>query len=257
MRIHPVSPALLILAIVFAATPVQAQDAPPQEPPTIFVISWQCDRAAVDNLVETMKARQLVVAQELVNQGTLQNYMVLTHDWGDEWNLVSILMADDTAKGEAASDQIRQRSQERFGGDNPIAQHCSEHKDSIYRGAYITSTPAGRAEPTPPYSLSMSYFACPARTLSQIVSADRQTLLPAAQASVEAGHGHWTAAMTHAWGDRWTYVVVRAAANVPGLIAHAEDTGARLSSTATAPTMVCSHKDNIYEVRLQTTPPAQ
>ena len=256
MRIRSAPIVLLLLAFILVATPAQAQN-PPQQPPTIFVSSWQCDRGAVDSLVETMKMQQLVVAQELVNEGALWSYMVMVHDWGDVWNLVMVLMADDTAKGEAASNQIRRRSQERFGGSNPIAQHCSAHKDSIYQGAFITSTPEGRAEPTPPYSLSMSYFACPMPTVGQIAEADRQTMLPAAQASVEAGHGYWTAAMRHAWGDRWTYVVVRAAADVPGLIAHAEDTGARMASTATAPTMACAHKDNIYEVRLQTTAPAQ
>lgn len=257
MRIRPVTSALLVLALVIAAAPAQAQNAPPQQPPTIFVISWQCDRTAVDGLVETMKTQQLVIAQELVNEGALWSYSVMVHDWGDEWNLVAVLMADDMAKGDAASNAIRQGMQERFGPANPIAQHCSDHKDSVYRGAFVTDTPAGRAAPTPPYSVSMSYFACPMPLVDQIAQADRQTMLPAAQASVEAGHGYWTGAMRHAWGDRWTYVVVRAAADVPGLIAHAEDTGARLASTATAPTMACPHKDNIYEVVLETRPPAQ
>lgn len=251
MRIRTATPALLLVATLFVAAPVQGQEA--QQPPTIFMTAWQCDRAAVDGLIEQMKTRDLVIAQELADEGALWSYHVLVHDWGDEWNLVTLLVAEDLPGGVAANDAFNERFEARYGEDAAFLDHCPAHRDNIYVGAYITQ-PAEGQNPQPPYSVAMSSFACPINALDGIIDADRETLLPAAQASVNAGKGYMTGAMRHAWANEWNYVIFRGAADVPGLIAHASDTAERITSDDPAPTQSCAHKDNIYRMELETVP---
>jgi hypothetical protein len=246
--------ALLLVAMIFVVAPVLGQDA--QQPPTIFMTSWQCDRAAVDGLIESMKTRDMVIAQELVEEGALWSYHVMVHDWGDEWNFVTLLVATDIASGVAANDAFNDRFEARFGEDDTFIEHCKTHRDNIYVGTYITQAPEGQ-NPQPPYSVAVSYFACPINEIDGIIAAARETFLPAAQASVNAGMGYMTGGMRHAWADEWNYIIFRAAADVPGLIAHARDTAERITSDAPGPTLSCAHKDNIYRMVLETTPSSQ
>ncbi len=242
----------LIATLSADAALAQQADSLAQQPPTIFVTSWQCDTAALSNLVDMAREQDLPIFQELVNEGKLWSYSVMVHRWGDEWNYVTFTVADDVAAGVAANTDFGTRAEERYGEDETLLEHCKTHRDNIYVGVYITQDPEGQ-DVKPPYSLSMSYFACPIKDLDEIVAASRDTFLPAAQASVNEGKGYWTGAMRHAWADEWNYVILRGAEDVPGLIAFAFDTGQRIAAPdGPAPTASCAHKDNIYQMVLAT-----
>lgn len=254
-------PTLITILMVATLLPgiAVAQDEEPPQPPTIFVTSWMCDRGdAMDGIIETAEARELPIYQELVNEGQLWSHSVMVHHWGDEWNYVTITLADDVAAGLAANEAFGQRYEERHGEDDGgFIEHCRTHRDNIYVGAY-TTTDNENMTPETPYSVALSYFACPFDMIDDVVNADRATFLPAAQASVDAGMGYWTGAMRHAWADEWTYIIVRSAKDVPSLLAFAEDTGNRIEEGGAEggpPSNACgAHKDNIYQVVMETAP---
>ena len=244
----------LIATLSADAALAQQPDSLAQQPPTIFMTAWMCDRAAVDTLVATAGERAMPVAQELVNEGMLWSYSVMVHNWGDEWNYVTLMLADDIASGVAANAEFGRRIEAKYGEDETFVEQCRAHNDGIYTGSYITDDAPG-VDPEPPYTIAFSYFACPFNVLDDVVQEDRERFLPAAQASVTAGKGYFTAAMTHAWAGEWTYVIVRGAQDIPSLIDFAADTGTRMGDDAGQAAEACTaHKDNIYRVVLETQP---
>jgi hypothetical protein len=230
-----------------------------ETPPTIFVTSWQCDRTAMDDIID-LTHQVMPIYQELVNEGVIWSYAVAVHHWGDEWNYVTITLAGDMAAGIRAGDEFDRRAQERFGEDETFIANCPTHRDNIYVGAYTSSQP-GEPEREPPFAIAMSYFNCPLNSIGDIVRAERETLLPAARASIDAGTGYWHGAMRHSWADEWTYVHVRAAEDAASVIAFAQDTARRAAENGGddgAPTDVCpAHKDNIYVVVAATRAPTE
>ncbi len=235
-------------------------DAAAPSPPTIFVTSWMCDRGApLNGVLENAEARDLPIAQELVNEGKLWSYSAMVHDWGDEWNYVTVMVASDMAAGLAANEAFGQRYEEMHGEDDAFLQACHTHRDNIYGGVFATTAPEGMTYETP-YTAVMSYFACPFDMVDEVAETMVEMFQPAAQASVDAGMGYWAGAMRHAWADEWTYILVRTAKDVPSLIAFADDTNNRImeGNPEGAPaTDACAHKDNIYTVVVDTTPRAE
>lgn len=253
--VQRISPLLLLAALILAG-PAHGQEA--EQPPTIFMSSWQCDRATMDKVIEMAQERGMPVAQDLVNEGKLWSYGLLAHDWGDEWNYVTLLVADDMNAGLEASTEMNRRLDEKYGEDDSFnfIDHCTTHRDHIYTGAFVTQENESVKIETP-YSVAMSYFACPLAALDDIVTDDREVFLPAAQASVNEGHGYMAGAMTHAWADEWTYVLWRTAKDVPALLAFADDTGNRIEDDDPAPTIACRHRDNLYRMVAQTQAPPE
>jgi hypothetical protein len=246
----------LLLAVALAA--ISTVPAGAQDQPTLFVSSWMCDRGAIGDLVTMARDRDLPIYQEMANEGLILGQMVLVHHWGDEWNLVTITMTEDIASGIAASDEFGSRYVDRYGEDDAFVTHCPSHRDAIYQGAFNTVATAG-SMPDPPLTVAMSYFNCPLNKVSEVVAGDQARLLPAAQASIAAGHGLWLGAMRHAWADEWSYVIVRSATDVASLIAFNDDTNRRVGGAPgeAMPTDVCrSHRDNIYQLVLATAPPS-
>ena len=236
-----------------------AQDEEPQGPPVIFMTSWMCDRGdALTSILEGAQNQELPIYQDLVNEGKLLSASTMVHDWGDEWNYVTITVASDMEAGLAASDEAGERYEELYGDDEDLlTQHCRSHRDNIYVGDFGTNDPEGITYETP-YTVAMSYFACPFDVLGDISEDFREVYLPAAQASVDAEMGYWTGGMRHAWADEWTYVLGRAAKDLPSILTFADDIDERIMAgnppEGGPATDACAHKDNIYTVVAETTP---
>lgn len=248
-------PKLTVLATCLVAMllsyPASAQE-DEQRPPTIFLTSWMCDRSALDEIQNEQRERNLPILQDLVNQGQIWSASSMVHDWGDEWNYVTAYLADDIASGAAANSELRRRYDEEY-ADSILLEQCRTHRDNIYIGAFTTGNVD--PDPEPPYTIAMSYFACPISELGSIADMGREHILPAVQASIEAGEGYWAGGAVHAWGDEWNFLLVRSAEDLPSLVRFAEDTDNRMGENAREVTETCwAHKDNIYSVVMETTP---
>ncbi len=137
---------LIALAASLAiASPVAlaAQDGP--LPGTIVLSFNKCDLSKVGDIVRMTDSAVVPIAQELVNEGKIFNYGLMTHDWGDEWNVVYYYVVESHEAflgfwNEFVS-RIQQRHPTLFG---EFLSRCSEHKDNIYGHAAFTGPPAGR-----------------------------------------------------------------------------------------------------------------
>jgi len=116
-----------LLAVLFCILPATAlaQEAPDTEEaqnPTIGVNYWKCDWARV-------------------NEGEISGGGMLTHQWGDEWNVVFYMTAPDTPSYLTAFQEAGRRFEERHPDATPITEYCSEHKDNIYTLRSATEAP--------------------------------------------------------------------------------------------------------------------
>ena len=237
-----------LAALVFAGTAF-AQGTPP----TVFMTAWKCDQSAMGDLADTARERMLPIAQAMKDEGTIQNYAVLGHHWGDEWNFMTVLMADDLASGHEASAELRERYSAENDPAATLLDHCTSHRDAVHAGAWQTQ----RGRPIEPgMTVAVSHFACPFTTIGAIIEAHERVLLPASQASVDEGHGLFVAATRHEYGDEWTYAIWRAASDLPAFVAFNADANERATALAQElmpdaenPMNACTaHKDNIYGV---------
>lgn len=127
----------LLLSMGGLATPAQAQD----EDPTVGVLYWKCDYAEMEKIEQIADSVAAPIYQELVDEGEIMNWGMMTHQWGDPWNVVFYITAADTPSFLDAYEEASQRIQERHPDLTPITEYCTEHKDNIYTLSTSTSAP--------------------------------------------------------------------------------------------------------------------
>ena len=125
--------AVAIVAVLAVSTPLAAQDEP--QPGAVSMRYFECGLGDLGEAVGLLNEEWRPVAQELVDEGVLIAYGILTHGWGDEWNLIDYYVATDTEAFHAAWADLVQRFQARDPNGNmfeEFAELCPRHKDNIY-----------------------------------------------------------------------------------------------------------------------------
>lgn len=233
------------LAAVLLAAPAVAQDGPP----SVLLSSWKCDMSAMGDILDMTRDEILPIGQALKDEGVLLDLAVLAHNWGDEWNYVMVVVAPDAAATIAGADALGERYAAQSGRLDEFLSHCGTHRDVIHRMAWFTQDDDDDGDPAGD-AIALSHFACPLSAVAGIAEATREVMLPAAQASVDAGAGYFVGASTHEVADEWTFTVWRGAEDVPTLLAFNDDVNRRASERAgdrPNPMTACTaHKDNIY-----------
>jgi hypothetical protein len=115
-----------------AAQQPAARGQPPQ--PGVVVVSYnKCGLDAPARVDSLATIAFYPVLEDLVREGRLLGWGVLTHNWGDEWNYIIYYTAANTAAFHSAWDELIRRVRQRrpnFMAD--FTPYCTEHKDSIY-----------------------------------------------------------------------------------------------------------------------------
>ena len=121
--------AALALALVLPLN-AQAQDGEP----TMGVSHWKCNFGYIGDLVEQTREEGLPIAQEMVDDGSLFGWGMLTHAWGDEWNVVFYMHTPDGMSFTDAAEELGNRQDEAFGEESGarFLENCSGHKDNVY-----------------------------------------------------------------------------------------------------------------------------
>lgn len=127
-----------LLAVLICALPATALG---QDNPTVGVSYWKCDWANLQEIQQTADSIVTPIYQEMVDEGTIMNWGMLTHQWGDSWNIVMYTTAADTPAYLNATQEANQRIQERHPDLTPLTDYCTEHKDNIYTLSTGTSSP--------------------------------------------------------------------------------------------------------------------
>ena len=138
--------AVLILAFVTDPAPLHAQQpaasAQPSQPGVVVVSYNKCALDAPAQIDSSASLAFYPVLDELVREGRLLGWGVLTHAWGDEWNFVIYYTAANTAAFHTAWSELIRRVQQRrptFMAD--LGARCTEHKDNIYSVMRVGAPP--------------------------------------------------------------------------------------------------------------------
>lgn len=102
--------------------------------PTIVFSQNKCDYGKLDDLRKKSKEVMAPILNDLVQKGTLLNWGILEHSWGDEWNWNIYYAAKDIPTFLEAFDSFVSEGQKKdpqFISD--LWSVCFEHKDAMYQ----------------------------------------------------------------------------------------------------------------------------
>ena len=100
---------------------------------TVVLSQNKCKSNKISELRKMMEENGAPILDDLVEQGKLINWGVLTHAWGDEHNWNVFYVAESHSKFLEAWDEFIARVMENDPDVNEkIGDICWEHKDSIY-----------------------------------------------------------------------------------------------------------------------------
>ncbi|MEX0845323.1 MAG: hypothetical protein WD022_08570 [Balneolaceae bacterium] len=100
----------------------------------IIVVSYfKCDYSKLQDAIKLANEVNAPILNRFVDEGKLINWGILSHLWGDEWNLITYYSAENLSSFEKAFDAMFAEIME----TNPDYMNtwsgmCSEHKDNIY-----------------------------------------------------------------------------------------------------------------------------
>ncbi len=131
---NPLVLGLISLALGATTTaPAVAQDEP--QPGVAAVRYFECPLGDLGDAVRLLNGEWRAIAMDLIDEGMLIDYGILTHSWGDEWNLVDYFVATDIAAFHTAWGEMVTRQQARDPENElfeSFAELCPRHKDNIY-----------------------------------------------------------------------------------------------------------------------------
>lgn len=126
---------LIGLPLLLPAPPVLAQEAAAQEeevPRFMAVLQYKVPYTTMARMGE-MFDMTAPVWDEVMAEGKIAGWGVLTHMWGDEWNYLFWVLAMDHASFVTAWDEATDRAAERF--PDAMAEWrelFTEHRDNFY-----------------------------------------------------------------------------------------------------------------------------
>jgi len=243
------------LALALAPISIQAQDGPP----TVMMSSAQCDRNTLSDVLDNMRERGLPIWQDLVDEGMIQSQGILQHWWGDEWNMVSVMVAADVAAVVAANDEFGSRFNDLYPDDDTFITNCPRHRDVFYRGIARTYGGSDDEDNGDGNAFAISYFECDYTRMGDIAEEDREAI-DVYQGLVDEGLLIFQASAAHTWGNEWNYISISSAEDIPALLAGLNEANSRFEEAYPGEEPViaeaCSaHKDNIYSVVMWTVDP--
>jgi hypothetical protein len=111
------------------------------------VLVYSQNKCYPDKVGDTLESIKSEFGQELnaqVDAGKLINWGILTHGWGDEWNLNIYYWAESIPAFQTAFNEAVKNASEKYPESmKKFQEACFEHKDSMYNVAYAYPPPPG------------------------------------------------------------------------------------------------------------------
>ena len=244
------------LALALAPISIQAQE---DGPPTIMMSAAQCDRNTLDDVLDNARERGLPIWQELVNEDMIISSGIVRHWWGDEWNLVNVMLAADEAAVIAANDEFSSRYDDLYPDDNMYITNCPKHRDVFYRAIVGTEGDSDDEDNGDGDAIAISYYECDFTRIGDIAEEDQEGI-DVFQGLVDEGMLTFHASAVHTWGNEWNYIAISGADDIPALLAGLAEANSRFEEAYPDEESVIAeactaHKDNIYRQVMWTVDP--
>lgn len=138
--------AVLALGLLLpGALAAQEEEEGPQ-PGVVVVRYFQCDMGRTGEAIEVLNTTWREVVESVIEDGMLIDFGILTHNWGDEWNLMDYFVAESSIAFHEGWSEALSRIQERDPegtGFETFTDICTRHKDNIWG---VVQPPSDEAE---------------------------------------------------------------------------------------------------------------
>ena len=129
---------LAFLAAGLALVPeAWAQEEEEEVKANIVVMRYfQCEMGETGDAIDVLNGQWRSIMNDLEEEGMIQGYGILTHSWGDEWNLVDWFAAESMISFQEAWSEALRRMNEadpEMEGYAVFTEACDAHKDNIYQ----------------------------------------------------------------------------------------------------------------------------
>jgi len=161
------------------------------------ISQWKCNFGYIGDLVEETRQVSLPIAQEMVEDGTILNWGMMTHAWGDEWNVLYYVGIPDGTPFMETAGALGMAQREAFGEESKarFLENCTEHKDNIYTWQ-IFAAPPGEGGDNP--TMGVSYWKWNFGYVGDLVEEMIEVGQPVAQQMIDDGSLFASGMMTHA-----------------------------------------------------------
>jgi hypothetical protein len=236
-----------LLALVIS-TSVNAQET--DDPPVFAISYFQCDWGDAFSWLNEMDSLSTPIWQELVNEGAVNGYGVIQHDFAGYENVIIWRSGASLAAIEEAQMEAGRRLNERH-PDAPVTS-CTMHRDGIYHHGPGTGTSPEGYE-----NMLISYYQCDGNLRDDIAESADSLMRPIAQELVDEGlMGAW-GMLVHDWAGRENIIVYRSAKDRAGLFESGDEMNRRMSERHPDADVWhgCNqHRDGLYYHRTRTMP---
>jgi hypothetical protein len=125
----------LAVCLFFGSALTPAVQAQGEAPGIVQVSYWKCPFGNLGDAINLANDDVRPVAQSVIDDGMWVDWGILSHAWGDDWNLLIYTTAADRNALFAGWDEYVRRLDETYPDGELTEQFfalCPEHKDNIY-----------------------------------------------------------------------------------------------------------------------------
>lgn len=124
--------AALVVLGSFGTSVLVAQEGP--RPNVVAMSEWKCPIGNLGEAVQLSNATSRPIHQEMIDEGLIVGWNILTHLYADEWNLIFVTLAEDIDSAIESGREFQRRLQQRPEGERGerFVELCPYHRDNIY-----------------------------------------------------------------------------------------------------------------------------
>ena len=101
---------------------------------TFAFSEWKCPIGNLQEAVQISNEVSRPIFEDLAEEGMIVDWNILTHLYGDDWNLIFVTLAEDMDSAVESSREFQRRVQETGMGErgDRFVELCPYHRDNIY-----------------------------------------------------------------------------------------------------------------------------
>jgi hypothetical protein len=192
------------------------------------------------------------VLDVMVDEGIINNWGILTHNWGDEWNWNWYMSATDHHALVSAWDSVVARIEARTpGGLDAVYAGLEAHKDNIYTVAHLKSSEPVEGEEPPGFLMFNQH------RISDFEAVDKlndSVTKPILDTMVDEGILNSWGVLQHQWADEWNWNYWMITKDHASFVSAWSDYVGRVTAADSTFFQEFSkysirHKDNLYRVQ--------
>lgn len=237
-----------ILAATTAAGPLYAQE---EDRPIIYGSYYQCGPGTAD-IVDRLAAAWSPAIRPQIDAGAVTAWGILTHDTGNEWDVVLYTVGPELAgirsATQAAAQTVGQQDAELFG---EFGAACPSHDDYVWVSRFSSADPADVAQDRSPAGLSVYWVCTEAReAIADLIF--ESLMVPVLNEQVAAGLVNSWSWNEHFLGGKYRRLLALDGPDHASLLEARNamiDAFSERPGVAAAFNEVCDgHQDNLYQI---------